>query len=222
MKTMKLLALVLVLVLLVSNSYAQRRNQVELYGGLAFPMAPEGFKDWFKMGYSVNAQYVMFPTPNIGVSFGAAFEPFAVDEDAFVENVLGASKSDLEDQGIEVEIDMGLNILELCLGVRPYITSPEANTQIFLFGMGTYNLMKTTAKYKVKGTYYDPYSGQYYTDEQSGDASEDINKVGAAVGAGFELPAGESMNLIFQGVYRFIFTEDETTSFLGVTAGLIF
>jgi hypothetical protein len=28
--------------------------------------------------------------------------------------------------------------------------------------------------------------------------------------------------LIVQGVYRYIFTEDEGTSFLGITAGLVF
>jgi hypothetical protein len=54
-----------------------------------------------------------------------------------------------------------------------------------------------------------------------------------AAGAGLELPAGESLNIILQGLFRFIFTESETdpdtgesvggtTSFVGVTAGIVF
>jgi len=43
-----------------------------------------------------------------------------------------------------------------------------------------------------------------------------------AGGGGFELPAGESLNLIIQGLFNVIFTEEESTTFVGVTAGVVF
>jgi hypothetical protein len=43
-----------------------------------------------------------------------------------------------------------------------------------------------------------------------------------AAGAGLELPAGESFNIVLQGVFRFIFTDIESSNFLGVTGGLVF
>ena len=207
---------IIFLVLLVAagnaSSQALRSNQIELYGGAALPMAPEFFKDWFKLGYSIHGQYVMFPSPRLGISFGVGYEPFSVDEDAFVEDATGYSKDYLESQGLGIDLDMSLSILELCVGIRPYLSAPEANTQIFLFGMGTYNVMKTTAELSLS------YAG--YTESYK--ASADENKVGLAAGAGIEVPMGATTNLIFQGLYRFIFTEDETTSFLGITMGVVF
>jgi len=52
--------------------------------------------------------------------------------------------------------------------------------------------------------------------------SDTENRFGAAAGAGIELPLGESFNLIFQGLYHVVFTEEENTTFIGLTAGLIF
>ena len=69
-------------------------------------------------------------------------------------------------------------------------------------------------------SYYDYYDQYYY--EESFDETETENKFGLAVGGGMEMPLTDTMNLIFQGLYRFIFTEEENTNFLGVTAGIIF
>ena len=214
MKFSKLFVVVLILLLGVGNAFSQvRSSQIELYGGVAMPMGPDYFKDWFKMGYSVHGQYVMFPSPKLGISFGVGYEPFSVDEDKFTEDATGYSKSDLEDMGIDFELDMSLSILELCVGVRPYLSAPEATTQLFVFGMATYNMMKFKADFTMSDDY-----GNYYEYSDSGDE----NKTGLAIGGGLEMPLGETTNLIFQGLYRFIFTEDETTSFLGITAGVIF
>ena len=218
MKTTKLFVVMLVL-LLVSSGFGQmqRESQIELFGGAAMPMAPDFFKDYFKVGLSLHGQYVMFPSPKMGLVFGVAYEPFSVDNDKFLEDMTGYTESELEDLGMKYDVEIGLNILEFGVGVRPYLSAPESPTQVFLLGMGTYNIMKI----KSEGTigYYDSY-GDYY--EEDMDETETENKAGVALGGGIEIPAGESMNLIFQGLYRFIFTEDETSSFLGITAGLVF
>lgn len=209
MKATRLLTLATILLVLVSQSsnlFAQSRNsQIELYGGIAFPTKPDEFKDYFKNGLSLHGQFVTFPSPQFGISFGAAYERFSFDDEAFLtaleEQLVGVDLTD-------VTIDGSASVIEFGVGLRPYLTPPEASTQFFLFGMGTYNLLKSEIKITASGR-SDSFDG-------------DENKFGIAAGAGLELPAGESMNIIVQGLYRLIFTDDESTSFVGVTAGLVF
>lgn len=201
MKLVKFGLILAALLFSVSETSAQdRRNQIELFGGVAIPLAPEEFKNYYKLGGSLHGQYVLFPSPNLGISLGVAVEGFTVDQDAVLEDygLVGAG----------VEVDATASIVELGVGVRPYLTPATANTQFFLFGMGTYNVLKE----KVTATYL----GQTETVEVDG------NEFGVAGGAGFEIPAGEKLNIIIQGLTRFIFTEGSTTSFVGITAGVVF
>lgn len=194
--------LFLALLLMVSQTFAQdsRRPQIEVYGGAAIPLSPDVFKDYYKVGFSIHGQYVLFPSPTVGISLGAAYEAFTFNSDAFLED-FGLSGS-----GIDVE--GSASIVELGVGIRPYLTSPEANTQFFVFGMATFNHLKDEATA----------SGFGVTES----AKEEADKFGLAAGAGFELPAGATFNIILQGLTRFIFTEDEVTSFIGVTTGVVF
>lgn len=202
MRRYRRVMLALLLMLMANQVFAQsaRRKQIELFAGAAFPLAPDAFKDYYKIGGSLHGQYVFFPSPTLGISFGAAFEGFTFDGDKYLADI-GATGSGFTVEG-------NASIVELGVGVRPYLTKPEANTQFFLFGMGTYNALTEEATV----------SGPGGTEK----AKLDDSKFGVAVGGGFELPAGEKLNIIIQGVTRFIFTEDATTSFVGVTAGVVF
>jgi hypothetical protein len=201
MKRVFIFVMVLAFVLMASQTWAQaRKNQIELFGGVAIPLAPEAFKDYYKVGGSLHGQYVIFPSPTLGISFGAAVEGFTFDGDKFLEDI-GAS-------GSGVSVEGSASIVELGVGIRPYLTQPQASTQFFLFGMGTYNFLSNEATVSGFGESYN--------------FKEDTNKFGVAAGAGFELPAGEKLNIIVQGLTRFVFTEDETTSFIGVTGGVVF
>lgn len=195
----------LLLLVAVGSTFAQGRNaQLELYGGLALPLSPDDFKDYFKNGLSLHGQYVLFPSPRFGVSIGAAYERFSFDEEALLTDLEDAYGVDLSG----VSIKGSASIVEFGVGFRPYLTAPEANTQFFLFGMGTYNLLKTE-----------------WTLEAFGESlSDDVDdkKFGIAGGAGLEIPAGETLNIILQGLFRSVFTEGESTSFVGLTAGLVF
>lgn len=201
----------LMLLLMAGQTWAQaRKGQVELFAGAAFPLAPDDFKDFYKVGGSLHGQYVIFPSPTLGISFGAAIEGFTVDQDAIL-NYFGL-------QGSGVTVEGNASVVELGVGVRPYLTKPEANTQFFLFGMGTFNFLQEEVKATFAG--------------QSNSVKSDANKAGLAAGAGFELPAGEKINIIVQGLTRFIFNSKETDefgnesggtiSFVGVTAGVVF
>ena len=216
MKRVVMGVVLLAVILTSSTVFAQGRlPQTEVYFGAGIPLAPDWFKDYYQVGFSLHVQHVRFVTPNIGISITGGYEIFTFNQDK--------ATSDLEDYGYtSVDITGNAAIAEFGLGLRPYLTPATANAQIFLFGMATVNIVKES----LDGSYYDPYNEitWYFED------ADPETKFGIAAGAGIEVPAG-NINLIFQGVTRFIFgygedsdldQEGETISFLGVTAGIVF
>ena len=240
MKRSLILVTICLLALLSSQANAfERQSQFEFFGGFAIPLAPDGFKDFYKMGLSAHAQYVIFPHPRLGISFGGAFEFLTFDNDAYIEDL--DYYLDYHFSADEYSTEGSASIIELGIGVRPYLTSPMSSFQIFLFGMGTFNIFNS----EVSETYdfwgYDAYSNYV---NFIGDSTYEANStnIGFAAGAGIEVPAG-SVNVILQGLIRFIPAkrslksvldeswaswgipwEDtkETHSFLGLTAGIVF
>lgn len=214
MKRFFVLSLCLLFFLSVNQIHAQisRKPQIEIFAGAAVPLSPEDFKNYFKIGTSIHGQYVIFPSPKLGISFGVAYEPFTFDGDAFIADLETQSGTDLTGWSVEGSADL----VELGIGIRPYISSMESPTQLFLLGMATYNVISTEAKVG--------YGGLSISD------SNEEKKFGLGAGGGFELPAGERFNIILQGLVRFIFTSSDdsssdgggTTSFVGITFGLIF
>ncbi|MCR4439932.1 MAG: hypothetical protein QHJ34_11250 [bacterium] len=202
--------LVLALFVLSGQALAQaRRGQIELFAGGAIPLAPDEFKDYFKVGYSLHGQYVMFPSERLGVTFGAAYELFSFNGDKFLDEL----QTTIGPYRDYFDVTGNGHIVELAVGLRPYLTPATAHTQFFLLGQGTYNMLGTemTVKIDIPG---------YYSEKET--YKDDENKFGIAAGAGFETPLSESMNLIIQGLYRHIFTKDEATTFVGITAGIVF
>jgi hypothetical protein len=229
--------------LLVSHGFAQeRRGQIEFYGGAAFPLGPDVFKDFYKIGLSGNFQYVLFPSPSIGIPIFVGYERFTVDKDAIAEasaaDLIGLSIFDGAGNVIgtvidgSIDADGSASAIKFGIGVRPYLTSPEAPTQFFLFGTATYNLLKLKSQIKDGSYVGRDFVGNQQTFNLTQqdivniyggtEFKEDDNKFGLAGGAGLELPAGESLNLIIQGLFNVIFTDEDKTTFIGVTAGLVF
>ena len=221
MRKFTAIATLVVLVLSLNSVFAQgtRKPQFEVFAGVGIPLGPEDFKDYYKVGFSGHAQYVLFPSPKLGVVFGGAYERFTFDGDKALEdltpflNFIGVNPND-------VEITGNASVIELGVGLRPYLTPVESNNQFFLFGMATYNFLNDKADIS--------YLGQ--TDNAW---DEDDKKFGLAAGAGFEFPAGTSINIMLQGVFRFIFAESQTDpdtgekyggtiSFVGITGGVAF
>ncbi|MCK6621801.1 MAG: hypothetical protein HUU32_12980 [Calditrichaceae bacterium] len=243
MKTsVRLLFLVLVMLVGASQLFAQaRRGQFEIYAGANIPLGPEGFKDYYKMGFSLNGQYVFFPSVRVGIPIFAGYEFFSVNSDAINDDFESALRSVFQGSGLELvssnlDVSGSASIIRFGAGVRPYLTAPEASTQFFLFGNATFNILKS--KTELNGGSVTVTDGiNTETLELEGGSSEgDESKIGLAIGGGIEIPAGEKINLIFQGLANFIFTSSEeidlgdgttekvggTTSFVGITAGIIF
>ncbi len=252
MKLVKTATLVLVLLLCANSLWAQsRRNQTEVYAGAAFPMSPDDFKDFYKIGLSGNVQYVLFPSPRVGIPIFVGYEGFTVDADAisasFSQQLTGLPIYDQNTgaqigqvSGASLQTEGSARAIKLGAGVRPYLTAPEAPTQFFLFANATFNFL--TTKTTLGGgavTYNNFLTGGTETLNITKDDlnsilgqsewKDDVNKLGLGGGLGVEIPAGESVNLIFQGLFNIIFSASEGTdgnkdnvTFVGVTAGVVF
>lgn len=240
MKTSKLL-LALLLGVSVTMAFGQRRNQIEFYAGAAFPLSPDFFKEYTKVGLSGNTQYVLFPSPRLGVTFNLGYERFSVDNEKFVEAASTANTGQPASYwaqftfntpngpvSIKPSADISASLIRFGAGIRPYLSAPEANTQIFLLAQANYNLITNDYNVTDLPIAYDASLGflNWVTlndaeyEEQLGE--NDDNVVGVGLGGGLEIPAGSSFNIVVQGLFNILFTEEESTSFVGVTAGVVF
>jgi len=223
----KIVYCTLVFFISVTMGYSQKRpGHLEVTGGAAFLTAPDEIKDYIKMGYNVQGQYVTFLSPTVGLSFGVGYNYFPIDAEKFEDEIYDElSYSGYDIQLDQLEVSGNVNILELSIGLRPYLSSPDAPNKLFVFGNGTYNMLKAKSKAEFTATYsyYDPYYGYYEsTTEAEVESEADEEDFGITSGAGVELQMGTHSKLTIQGSYRFIFTEDENTNFIGVTAGIVF
>jgi hypothetical protein len=242
MRSAKQLLWLIALFAVVGNGWAQRKSQIEFYAGSAFPLSPDDFKEYTKVGVSGNAQYVIFPSPRLGITLNVGYERFAVDNDKFT-NALStqltgqsasywASRVYTLPTGGTVRInpssDISSSLIRFGGGVRPYLTAPEASTQIFLLGQVNYNLISNNYSVTELPAAYDEATDflQWVTiDDKAWEdtiGENDENVVGFGLGGGLEIPAGTSFNIVLQGLFNIISTKDESTSFVGVTAGLVF
>jgi len=233
MRMAKFFMLMAVLFLGANDLLAQRKNQIEVYAGAAFPLSPKEFKDYTKVGLSGNFQYVLFPSPNFGITFNVGYEFFSVDNakfvDAFSEQLTGQTATFWVQNGFNINpsADIKSNVIRFGAGVRPYLTKPEANTQFFLLGQANFNIIQNDFNVTQLPIEYDPLNNQlFFITGKDADFEKieenDENKAGFGLGAGVEIPAGASLNLVLQGLFNIVLTEDKSTSFVGVTAGVVF
>jgi hypothetical protein len=256
MKRFITIVVIFILVFSLTNAFSQysRRNQIELFAGLGIPLGPEEFKDYYKMGMSLNAQYVLFPTPKVGVPIFAGYERFTVNNDAINDDFrsefvgwqfyddYGNYLGEITDANFDVS--GSASTIKFGAGVRPYLSSPESSTQFFLFGNASYNLVKEVQNLDGGNLELTDAYGYVYEFDlgdlgfESVGTELKLNKFGIGIGAGVEIPAGSSLNLIFQGMYNIIFIKGDATisydgddetiniednlTFIGVTGGVVF
>lgn len=241
MRVAKFFMLMAMLFLGTNALFAQRKNQIEFYAGAAFPLSPDDFKEYTKVGLSGNAQYVIFPSPRLGITLNIGYESFSVDNAKFTNAVsmqlTGQPASywaglNLTTPTGTVRInpssDISARLIRFGGGIRPYLTVPEASTQIFLLGQVNYNLINNKYSATDLPYAYDPATTilKWATfDDNTWEQTigeNDENVMGFGFGGGFEIPAGESFNIVLQGLFNIISTKGQSTSFVGVTAGLVF
>lgn len=252
----RVIKVLIIILLLVSSAsiHAQlsRRNQIELYSGFAFPQKPQNFKDYWKVGLSINAQYVIFPTNRLGIPIFIGLEGFTVNNDAISNSFSDALEgfriynnnvtpvAQITSASVETEGSAG--DIKLGFGLRPYLTSSASSIQLFLFGNVSYNIISIKTEFKSATiTLRDLSTSDVATASITSAQleAEDFNtvseksegKLGMGLGIGMEIPAGGSINLIFQGMANVIFAkyeelqksqEEEYISFIGLTFGIAF
>jgi hypothetical protein len=177
----------------------------------------------------------------LGATFNVGYERFSTSNEKFVEsfstNFTGQPASYWANLvfttptgpvRINPSADINAHLIRFGGGLRPYLTAPEANTQFFLLGQINYNLINNDYKATDLPYAYNATTGflQWATfddgDWEKNIGENDDQVFGFGLGGGLEIPAGTSFNVVLQGLYNVIATKNKSTSFLGVTAGLVF
>jgi hypothetical protein len=246
----KYVMLIAALFLTASHVFAQRKNQIEFYAGAAFPLGPELFKEYTKVGLSGNAQYVLFTSPRLGITFNLGYERFSTNNAKFVDGYSSAytgqkasfwaSQIWITSAGpvrINPSADISASLIRFGAGLRPYLTAPEASTQVFLLGQMSFNIINNNFNATELPYSYDANInflrwGSF--DDQTWESlvgENDERVLGFGLGGGIEIPAAASFNIVLQGLFNFILTksenkllqkENQTTTFVGATAGIVF
>jgi opacity protein-like surface antigen len=165
MKKVSILVLFILILLFTANLTAQNRMaQKEIFGGVAFTMSPDAFKNFSAAGFSPNVQYVIFPKPRFGISFGVAYEKFTFDGEGFLQSVWEedwTGTGPWKDTVIDIYGDNAsgsTSNLEIGIGFRPYLTPPTSNIQFFALGMVTLNFFKNDINYDWGFDDWSPFS----------------------------------------------------------------
>jgi len=208
------LAVVLVCLLPLTMVSAQRTAgsfSIGGFGGIGLPMGPEGFKDYFNMGIGFGGKVKFNFTEMTGISASFTYQPFKIDMD-IVTDVFAAAAGAIP--GMEVDITGGNpKVYIIAAHLVQYITAPDAAVGLYLKaggGMYRFGFDDVTVKMTYMGS----------TVETTEEIGVSENKMGFNGGLGFEMSMSSNMWLFFEGLFHYVFTEVEKTSFITAMAGI--
>lgn len=183
-----------------AQTETEKTTDLFFSAGIGFPSKPQGFSDYWKMGFNVGGG-VGFPiSPSISLTGSIDYNSFPFDEDGFLKS-LGLSGSGVSVTGGSASIFTITGNVKALLNTAPGRVAPYATA-----GLGFLSL--STADATVA------YQGQTAT--AKGDSESAFSLL---FGAGIEIPAGTS-TLFIEGKYGLGFTKGESTAFIPIKAGV--
>ena len=206
---MKKLVLVLVILLAITaTSSAEQKLKPVVYlgGGIAMPMGPELFKDYWKMGIGFGGGLGFQLNPNMELIASVYYNQFGLDDDKLLTDL--DAPDDVTIDGAEFKA------IEILADFKYMFSSGQGASKLKPFiigGLGFGNIKFADAT--VTGD-----------DEEVelpfGDISE--TKVMFGFGAGLDYMISPKAAIWFQGRFNMISTEGESTTYLPIRAGVKF
>ncbi|MBD3383878.1 outer membrane beta-barrel protein [candidate division KSB1 bacterium] len=196
--------MVLLLCLAGSPLYAQMMPHFFINGGMAMPMGPDEFKDYWKTGFNVGGGAEFAFGPNMKLVGTVDYTSFGINEDELLDEfAMGVS-------GISVD-GGSLSSIAVLANVKFSIAPPMSPISPYLIGgAGMFFLSGGEADIKYQGM------------TMSTIESETDNYFGVGVGAGVDLTISPNMSLFIEGKYNIAFAEEDNMSYLPIKAGLLF
>lgn len=199
----------IMLVLFAASGFAgEMKPAFYIGGGVGMPMSPDFFKDTFKMGFGFGGGVGFQVHPMFEVMGRAYYNMYSLDKDEYA-IFLGDP---------DAELDGGsLNMIEIMAEVKFLIPiapeGEEAPFQPYLLGNVGFVNSKVS---DLDVSYTDPIEG----DIEGTITSEGSTDIGFGFGAGFVYQVSPKAGIFVEGKYMSISTEDESTSYLPIRAGL--
>jgi len=205
----KSISFLIIISCLLSNNLtaqAQYDNKTAYYinSGLSIPSAPDGFSDWYKVGFNFGGG-ISYPLTDVFSLRGYyAFNSFKFDEDPFLED-FGLSGLGIEIDGGSFTIIQGTANLKISLP-----TSPDSKANpYFTGGIG---FMRSSI-----GDITATFVGGSLSQDGDSETAFSID-----FGAGLDITINGKTALFFEGTYTIGFTEDESTQYFPIRIGIIF
>jgi opacity protein-like surface antigen len=198
----KLFVLSFVVILCISG-FAQTARNIEIYlnSGVSIPSAPEEFTEYWSTGFNAGGGVgYKFSNMVIGVAY-FDYNSFTFDEDEFLQDI-GAGGTGAQIEGgaaslISFQGNVKLYLVQNIRSVFPYLRA----------GFGFMNLSTDDVSVFFAGV-----RNSYEGDSESAFA---VN-----FGAGLDVSLSPTIKLFFEGGYNLAFTENESTGYIPVKAGV--
>jgi len=201
MKTICLLCAALISSTGFSQEANERKAILSFGVGLSLPSQPDEFSDYWNLGYNLGFGVGYSFTPAISLIGNFEYNTFGFNEEEFLKDA-GAS-------GLGISVDGGsATILSITGNMKVGIPRQQSSVSpYFTAGIGFFSLSVDDAS--VSG------AGGSVSVEGNNESA-----FSALVGAGLDIPAGETVDVFLQVSYGVGFTENDNTSYVPIKAGI--
>lgn len=184
------------------------------YGGFGKTNKPVFIKDYYKSALGYGGTFQCNINDNTALSISYTCLPFKINKDKFVEEAMNYAQPGFEDVDIDIQArDGGFKASFFSANWIKYFNPPYSSAGYYLALGGGYYMIKredaTVNGTVTVGTH--PVSiPEVHID---GNGSE--NKFGLNGGLGIEINVGESVSIVIEGKYHYVFTKDEEQEEIG-------
>jgi opacity protein-like surface antigen len=212
----KLVLTLLTILVFTSAALSQSENKIDLYlgSGASIPSGPNEFSDNWKMGYNIGGGIGYSLTNSVSIILSAEYSSMQLDNANMLRSFdipYGASASIEGGTASCLAIAGNLKFLlpKTLVSVTPYVIA----------GLGYFNLSFSDINCKASYTEYSySYSYSYsYTVTLTTDSRSAFS---TSIGAGMDIPAGETMVVFLEARYFIAFTESDNTNIVPIRAGI--
>ncbi|HOP06972.1 MAG TPA: outer membrane beta-barrel protein [candidate division Zixibacteria bacterium] len=208
---MKKVLFAMVLTLVLAGIASAQGPKINFYagGGMALPMGPDDFKDYWKSGISFGGGVGFQQSANMELKAMLFYNKFDVDEDGMIEEIeeaYGIDASGLEIDGGEMTAIEIMGVFKYSLGL------PEAPARPYLLGSVGITAMKVA---EATISY-----GSEYGSETTPETTE--SKLSFGVGGGVDIKIGATTALFAEAQYMYVSTEGDAITYLPIRGGIKF
>lgn len=191
----------------IASSQTDKKTDLYLGGGIAFPAGPQEFRDNWNMGFLAIGGIGFSLTPAASLVLTVGYGAFPLDESEILK---GAGVPSYVNTSIDGGTASGLDLAgNIKLSLQP--RGGSTVTPYIVAGAGYFSLSFSDVKVSAS------YMGSSASQTMKFDTESAFS---TSFGAGIDIPAGETTSIFVEARYAIAFTENDNTSYVPFRAGL--